>query len=311
MKTHKTMLKNQFVFSHPWVARISCLRAVTHRQVWIRPYRFSVKTDKMDENRLSKAVVDLVKLVARLRGKGGCPWDAKQTDATVKRYLLEEAYEAVDAIENGSFHDVCEELGDLLFQIVFLALLAEERKEFDFADVMERVTEKMIRRHPHVFGNKKVNGVEDVLDNWVKIKMKEKNAKKEDLLNNVPKNLPALLRAHRLSERAAKLNFDWKNRDEIWNKVKEEFKEMEDAIQSRNHERVCEEMGDLMFSIVNLARHWGQNAEDIMRLSNNKFMTRFSNMKKYLTDSGIKIEEATPEQMNQAWEDIKRAEKTG
>ena len=152
----------------------------------------------MNSNRLSKAVVALTDLVTRLRSPAGCPWDAKQTDSTLKMYLLEEAYEVLDAIENSSPEDVCLELGDLLFQILFLAQLAAERKEFDFTDVVEKITEKMIRRHPHVFGETRVADAEDVKRNWAKIKAKEKEAarKTSSVVESVSMNLPALLRAH-------------------------------------------------------------------------------------------------------------------
>ncbi|MBL6978842.1 MAG: MazG family protein, partial [Desulfobacteraceae bacterium] len=159
----------------------------------------------MDINRSADAIRSLVKLVARLRGPGGCPWDAEQTDDTIKIYLLEEAYEVLDALEGVSPREVCSELGDLLFQILFLAQLASERGEFDFNEVVEGITEKMTRRHPHVFGDTRVDGAEDVASNWVKIKRKETGRPKSTsfLLQSVPSDLPALLRAHRLSERAS------------------------------------------------------------------------------------------------------------
>ena len=257
----------------------------------------------MDSDRLSRAIAALIELVERLRGPAGCPWDAGQTDSSIKIYLLEEAYEVLEAIEKSSPQDVCMELGDLLFQILFLAQLASERKEFDFIEVIERVTEKMIHRHPHVFRNVRVDGAEDVALNWAKIKKAEKGASGDtsSLLQNVPVKLPALLRSHRLSERASRVDFDWANADEVWDKVQEELEELESAIVEEDREGVAEELGDTLFSLVNLARHWGFNAEHLLRLANQKFLERFENMEKELKISGIELEEATPEQMNLVW----------
>lgn len=264
----------------------------------------------MDINRSADAIRSLVKLVARLRGPGGCPWDAEQTDDTIKIYLLEEAYEVLDALEGVSPREVCSELGDLLFQILFLAQLASERGEFDFNEVVEGITEKMTRRHPHVFGDTRVDGVEDVASNWVKIKRKETGKPKSTsfLLQSVPSDLPALLRAHRLSERASKVGFDWANRDEIWAKVREEVEELGSAINDGDQEGIVEEMGDLLFSLTNLARHSGVNAENILRKGNHKFLERFEKMEARLADSGTGLEEATLDQMNRAWEDVKEGQ---
>lgn len=259
----------------------------------------------MDLDRLCKALISLVYIMERLRGPNGCPWDAKQTDDTVKIYLLEEAYEVLDAIDKHDPESVCEELGDLFFQIIFLSHMAREREEFDLLDVLERIRDKMIRRHPHVFGDKKVKDADEVVDNWARIKMKEKGDFYNNILDSVPSALPALLRAHRLSERAARVGFDWKNKDEIWEKVKEEFHELTEAIKKENKDKVEEEMGDLLFSLVNLARHWGLNAENILRKTNSKFIERFKKMQDRLRKDGIDIKEATIEQMDMAWEKIK------
>lgn len=261
----------------------------------------------MDADRLSKAIVTLVELVARLRGPGGCPWDAKQTDSSIKIYLLEEAYEVLEAIEKSSAGDVCEELGDLLFQILFLAQLAEEQKEFDFVEVVERITKKMIKRHPHVFGDTKVASSKDVSLNWANIKKGEKGCSNDtsSALKSVPVNLPALLRAHRLSERASRVSFDWASEDEIWGNVQKKFEELGPAVLEGDKEDVAEGMGDLLFSLANLARNWGFNAEHLLRVANKKFLERFEEMEWELKLSGIGLEEATPEQMNKAWKKTK------
>lgn len=264
----------------------------------------------MVDDGLSAAIGSLVDLVARLRGPGGCPWDAKQTRDTVKIYLLEEAYEVLNAIEGPSPREVCSELGDLLFQILFLAHLAAERKEFDFTDVVETITEKMIRRHPHVFGNIEVESAEDVASNWARIKQTEKGASGDisSSLREIPSGSPALLRAHRMSERAAKVGFDWANAEEIWTKVEEEMEEVRGAIAEGNPAAMASELGDLLFTLANLARHWGENAENLLRNANEKFLRRFEKMERRLADSGIRLEDATLVQMNAAWEDIKECE---
>lgn len=236
----------------------------------------------MNSDRLSKAIVALTELVTRLRGPGGCPWDAKQTDSTLKMYLLEEAYEVLDAIENSSPEDVCFELGDLLFQILFLAHLAAERKEFDFTEVVEKITEKMIRRHPHVFGETRVANAEDVKRNWAKIKAKEKDAaqKESSAFESVPINLPALLRTHRLSERASKLDPNLANGEDIWNTVLGQFEVLKSAVAREDRSLIREAMGRLLFSLSNLTRHWGLNAENLLRLANQEFMASFEKKEK-------------------------------
>jgi tetrapyrrole methylase family protein / MazG family protein len=265
----------------------------------------------MNKDRLSGAVSALNDLVSKLRGPDGCPWDAVQTDDTVKMYLLEEAYEVIDAISGKSPEDVCEELGDLIFQIFFLSALARERGEFDLARVIERITEKMIRRHPHVFGDKIANTPSEVSDNWDKIKREEKKESKptSSRLKDIPLDLPALLRAHRLSERASKVGFDWAGKEEIWEKVKEEFDELTRAIKAQDDKNTREEIGDMMFSLVNLARHCGFNSEQLMMDANRKFIKRFELMEEELKSSGSDINSAGVDEMNRAWDRIKTSEK--
>jgi len=258
------------------------------------------------KEKLCDALISLLEIMERLRAPDGCPWDAQQTEQTLKVYLLEEAYEVLDAIEKEDPEALCEELGDLFFQIIFLTQLAKEKGKFTFLNVMERIRDKMIRRHPHVFGEKKVRDAQEVVDNWAKIKRQEKKEKPEEVLNRVPASLPALLRAHRLSERAARFGFDWKDKEQVWEKVKEEFLELKTAMEEKNAEKVKEEIGDLIFSLVNLSRHWGFNAEDILRHTNTKFTDRFNKMILSLREKGIDVEKASIEQMDQIWEEIKR-----
>ena len=261
-----------------------------------------------DHETIGKAVGDLLSLVGRLRAPDGCPWDAKQNNDTIKIYLIEEAYEVLDAIENGSSREICGELGDLLFQIIFLATLAEEKDEFDFVQVVKKITAKMIHRHPHVFSDTKVTSADQVAVNWAKIKRAEADAPElvSASLKSIPDGLPALLRAHRLSERAAKFGFDWTDRKEIWKKVLEETEELRDAVEGDDEQAVKEEMGDLLFTLVNLSRHWGMNAEDLLRSANRKFLNRFERVEKHLNRSGIPLEKATAKQMNGAWDAVKR-----
>ena len=262
----------------------------------------------IDTDKLGRAMGDLLSLVRRLRAPNGCPWDAKQNNHTIKVYLIEEAYEVLDAIENASSAEICGELGDLLFQIIFLAALAEENGEFDFVAVVEKITAKMIRRHPHVFSDTKVESADQVATNWARIKREEAGASEpvSATLRHVPNGLPALLRAHRLSERAAKAGFDWTDREGIWKKVLEEVEELKCAVSTDDEQMVMEEMGDLFFSLVNLSRHWGMNAEDLLRSANRKFLNRFEQMETHLNQSGVSLEKATAEQMNGAWEAVKR-----
>jgi MazG family protein len=265
----------------------------------------------MNTERMAEAVKCLIDLVARLRGPGGCPWDAKQTDATIKIYLIEEAYEVLDAIESSSPDELCSELGDLFFQILFLCQLSAERGDFDFVRVVEKITEKMVRRHPHVFGNASVENAEEVAENWNRIK-REENGHPElftSQLMSVPGNLPALSRAHRLSERASKAGFDWKSIEAVWEKVEEEFHELQAAISSGDSNGVSEELGDLLFSLVNLARLRDTNAEDLLRMANRKFLFRFERMEKLLNSKGIGMKKATAEQMDLVWEEVKTFEK--
>ena len=260
-----------------------------------------------DKKGLSEAVFALTELVSKLRGPDGCPWDRFQTEETMKMYLLEEAYEVLDAIEKKSSGDVCKELGDLLFHILFLAELADEKKEFDIEDVVKKITTKMIKRHPHVFGDVRVHSPSEVSENWDKIKREERNeTSPSSALREIPNNLPALMRANRLSERASKYGFDWKGKEEIWKKVQEEFRELSGSVVERDESRIEEELGDLLFSLVNLARHWALDAENILRKANLKFLKRFSEMEQELKNNNIDFNIATPDEMDCAWERIKK-----
>ena len=262
----------------------------------------------MDVIRLGNALNALTDLVKRLREPGGCPWDAAQTMDSVRMYLLEEAYEVLDAIERDEPEEVCSELGDLLFQVIFIAYLAEEKGRFDLVKVIEKITEKMIRRHPHVFGDVKVRDADEVAVNWARIKKSEgghTSGVDGTFLKHVSPNLPALQRAHRLGERASKAGFDWPDRESVWEKVQEEMGELKEAMGEKDPAWVEEELGDLLFSVVNLARHWGVGAEDLLRKTNSKFVSRFERMEKALSLSGKDLGSSTLEEMDRVWNKIK------
>ncbi len=248
----------------------------------------------------------LVELVARLRGPGGCPWDARQTDSSIKIYLLEEAYEVMEAIEEGDPKEVCQELGDLLFHVFFLARLAEERGEFGFVQVVEGITRKMIRRHPHVFGQEKVRNAEDVVVNWARIKQAEKGAPKRaaPMLEGVPVALPALLRAHRVTERASKLGLDRSKEESGGKRISKGVETLQKAVDGGDKKNVAEGLGSLLFDLAVMARHWDLNAEDLLRRANRRFIKSFERLEEELEASGTDLEHASPQVLECAWEKI-------
>jgi MazG family protein len=232
----------------------------------------------MKKSELAKAFLDLNELVARLRGPGGCPWDAQQTEDTLKTYLLEEAYEVVDAINRGLPEEVCHELGDLLFQILFLATLASEKGHFDLLRVIKKITDKMIHRHPHVFGDAKVMNAEQVAENWEKLKKEERSLPESSLklMEGVPFNLPALLRAHRLMERGSRLE---PGDREVWGTVQAAFEKLSKSLKNVDRGKVGETLGDLLFSLVGLSRREGMNAEHLLREANERYLESFRKKK--------------------------------
>src|SRR5215813_12217923 len=267
---------------------------------------------------------DLVKLMDRLRSPGGCPWDREQTYATLAPMLLEEAYEAFDALEEarlGRPDDLREELGDLLFQITFFARVANERGEFNIDDVIEQVHEKMVRRHPHVFGDTAANDSAEVLRNWEAIKAEEKRAagkgvdKDNDasILDGVSTRAPALMEAHQISTKVARVGFDWKNVEEIFDKLHEELDELREAMsahadsnEEEAHTRVREEIGDLLFVITNIARRLNVEPEAALKLSNRKFRKRFGYIERRLREREIKFDGTTIEVLEELWQEAKR-----
>ncbi len=226
-------------------------------------------------NSLPAGFDGLIALVETLRGDHGCPWDREQTPEQIKTYLLEEAYEVLDALESGNPEDLCAELGDLLFHIVFLARIFEEAEEFNIRDVVQKISEKMIRRHPHVFGQAQVSGSDEVRQRWHEIKIaeaKDKNADPNSFFDSVPQQLPALMRAYRISERAAKLGFDRQDVDSIFENLDEELAELKIALKMANSEKLAEQLGDFLFTIVNLSRFMRVHPEAALTRTISKFI---------------------------------------
>lgn len=255
-------------------------------------------------------LVSLLSLMARLRGEGGCPWDREQTRDSLKPYLIEEAYEVVQAIEEGSRDHIVEELGDLLFQIVFHCQLGSEAGEFTMADVIAVLSAKMTRRHPHVFGERVVADAREALAQWERIKRDEAISRggEGSSLDGVPASLPALLRAQRLQTKAARVGFDWARWEDAWRKVQEEIGEVQEALGAGDDNRVADEFGDLLFSMVNVARLRGMDAEDCLRRAAGKFTQRFRKVEAEMMAGGRTLTEASSEDLDRAWEAVKAQE---
>jgi tetrapyrrole methylase family protein/MazG family protein len=250
----------------------------------------------------------LVKVMSRLRSPDGCPWDIEQTHATLRRYIIEEVYEVLEAIDEQDPAHLCEELGDLLLQIVFHARMAEEAGDFSMQDVVDTVTEKLIRRHPHVFGDISVQDAAEVIVNWDAIKRLEKKQKAKSALDAVPRGLPALLRANKLQLKAAKVGFDWDDIAPVWDKVAEELSELRQAVQSSVPAKIEDELGDVVFAVVNLGRFLGVEAEVALNGTNNKFIRRFQQMEAAARAQGRKWQELDLAQMEQLWQAAKAGE---
>lgn len=247
----------------------------------------------------------LTDIMARLRSPGGCVWDIEQTHTSLRRNLIEEVYEVIEAIDLADGPLLCEELGDLLLQIVFHARMAEETDAFTMQDVIDGITEKLIRRHPHVFGDVTVRDAGEVVLNWEAIKRKEKAKERKSVLDGVPKNFPALLRADKLQNKAAKVGFDWDNISPVWDKIKEEIAELKEAVEKKDEKAVEEEFGDVVFTIVNLSRFLGVDAEVALNAANRKFVNRFSHMEQTVSRQGLKWEALTLKELNRLWDESK------
>ncbi|MBI4367565.1 MAG: nucleoside triphosphate pyrophosphohydrolase [Deltaproteobacteria bacterium] len=247
----------------------------------------------------------LVSIVARLRAPDGCPWDREQTPQSATPYLLEEAHEAAEAIDRGDPAVICEELGDLLLQVVFQTqLVADTTHAFTIEDVIAGIVEKLIRRHPHVFGDTKVTGTDEVLANWEKIKRSEK-PHKVSMLDGIPKGLPALLRAYRLGQKASRVGFDWADANGILGKVEEEARELHAAQQQGDMDRVEAEFGDLLFTLANLGRFLKLDPEGALRRAADRFTTRFQWIETAARERGTPLEQLSPQAWDALWEEAK------
>jgi len=255
---------------------------------------------------------NLLNLVKKLRSPAGCPWDRKQKSGDIGKYILEEAYEVIDALEAKNHPGVKEELGDLLFQILFLAEIYEGEKLFSLNDIITAVTEKMVRRHPHVFGNKKVNSVRQVKDNWQKIKKAEREKKegdtKQNLFAHVPRSMPALKRAQKITAIAADYGFDWSCAKDVQKKLQEEMREFSAALKNGKKNKIEEELGDILFTVVNLSRFAGVDAETALGKTTKKFLRRFSFVEKQLAAKGKSLKVATLKEMDNIWDKSKQKE---
>ncbi|MFJ7367689.1 nucleoside triphosphate pyrophosphohydrolase [Peribacillus frigoritolerans] len=252
----------------------------------------------------------LRRVIAELRGPDGCPWDKKQTHESLKKYLIEEAYELIDSIDEGDDEGMIGELGDVLLQVMLHSQIGEDEGMFTIDDVIEGITAKMIRRHPHVFGDVEVNGEEDVLVNWQKIKEDEKGGETkalESILDGIEKSLPNLLRAEEYQKRAAKVGFDWDEVSEAWKKVREEVQELEEEILSPNRdaERIKSELGDLFFALVNISRYYDIQAEEAVYKANQKFHQRFTYIEECIQRADKKFEDYTLEELDSYWDEAK------
>ncbi len=264
-----------------------------------------------DDSKKSR-LEELIAIMERLRGPGGCPWDKEQDFSTLVPYIIEEAYEVVAAIDSGNKDEIKEELGDLLFQVIFLSRLGEEEGSFDIFDVIKGSVEKMTRRHPHVFEDLELKSSDEVLKNWALIKAEERlkknggKVKEEGYLSIIPDNFPALMHAHKVSKKAAKVGFDWESIDQVLGKVDEELAELREALKRKDEANIEEELGDLLFAVTNVARLTKLDSENALRKTIAKFINRFHFIEKELVKSGRTLTQASLTEMEVLWDRAKK-----
>lgn len=252
-------------------------------------------------------VYDLVEVIRKLRSPGGCPWDIEQTHHSIRQNLIEETYEVIEAIDKDDTELLKEELGDVLLQVVFHSIIEEEQSSFNIDDVADGVCKKMIIRHPHVFADVKADTTEQVLKNWDAIKMQTKSQNTQsEVLDGISRSLPALMRSQKIQQKAAKVGFDWYNVDGALDKLAEEVNELKEAIQEDNSTHIEEELGDVLFSVVNVSRFVKADAEKALYNACEKFISRFSKMEKLANEENIKIQETSLEALDELWEKAKR-----
>ena len=255
-----------------------------------------------------KPIDNFLETVARLRSPKGCPWDKVQTHKTLKRYLIEEAYEAIDAIDKNDSEHLMEELGDVLLQVALHAQIAKENKKFSFDDIVNHINKKMISRHPHVFSDTVLKTPEDVMVNWEIIKKQEKSQRK-DIFDGVPNSLPALLKALKISKKVVKEGFEWEHEKDLWRAFEKEIQEFKKAIKSNDKIDQTEELGDLLFMVVNLARWYKIEPEDTLNMAIKKFINRYKKVKQKLASQNKEVKELSSSKLNKIWKTIKKEEK--
>lgn len=258
----------------------------------------------MDEK--LKSYEQLLDIMDKLREE--CPWDRKQTIESLRSHTIEECFELTDAISRNDFDNIKEELGDLLLHIVFYAKIADEQARFSIKDVTDAINRKLIYRHPHVFGEVSVHDADEVTHNWEILKQKEKQKKKEGVLSGVPKGLPALIKAFRIQQKAAGIGFDWEDKKEVWNKVKEEIGEFEKELHEQNSENMEKEFGDILFALINAARLYGIDPETALEKTNRKFISRFNHMETVCKEKEKNLAELSLDEMEELWIEAKNNE---
>ena len=277
--------------------------SVCYRKNFTKERRLKMKQKK------TYVIQDLLEITRILRGENGCPWDRQQTIESLKKYVLEESYEVIDACDAGGMK-LADELGDLLLQITMMSQIGTEENSFCFDDVCNLICQKMILRHPHVFGDETADTSEKVLDNWEKIKQKERSfTTVTESMQDITAALPSLLRAYKIQKKAAKVGFDWEDAGGAMAKVKEELAETEEAARMKNPEAITEEIGDLLFAVVNAARFYGVNPELALKAANDKFIHRFAFVEQSAAQQGRDLEKMPLEEMDELWEQAKEQEK--
>jgi len=255
---------------------------------------------------MSTAFKKLTEIVDTLMGENGCPWDKVQTRESLKPYLVEEAYETLEALDNNNPEEIKEELGDLLYQVLFHAKISENKNEFNITDVVESISHKMVHRHPHVFKKENLETPEEVVTQWEEIKSKEKGkANRESVLDGIPPHLPGLLRAQKLQKKAAKQGFDWDKIDDVFDKLDEEVAEFKEAVLSGKETDMTSELGDIIFVLVNIAKFKKIDAEEALRATNNKFIKRFQYIEAEVTKRGKTLKETSLEELEKYWQEAK------
>ena len=252
---------------------------------------------------------DLINLMTTLRGPGGCPWDREQKLPDLKPHVIEEAYEVVDAIDRDDRHALLEEVGDLLLEAVFIAEITREEGSFDIYDCITAIHDKLVRRHPHVFSDALAEDAGQVLVNWEKLKNEERKAENKSVLSGVPRAMPALLKGSRLTEKASRVGFDWRRTEDVFEKLDEEIAELREAVKRKEKTEIEEEIGDLLFTMANIARKLDVNPEEALQGTNRKFMRRFESMESTVRAQGRNLDQLTLEEMDGLWEVAKAAER--